>query len=145
MTVHSGGCQCGAVRYRLTRETLVVYACHCRECQKQSASAFGLSVPFAREELELTGELATWRRPTDSGSVTTAYFCPACGVRVFHVSDRNPERGSLKGGTLDDPSGLQPRFHLWASRKQPWVTLPEDAVQFERQPEDFAAIRALMR
>lgn len=144
MAVYEGGCQCGAVRYRLRRESLVVYGCHCRECQKQSASAFGLSVPFSREELELVGELASWRRPTDSGSFTTCYYCPSCGVRLYHVSDRNLEGGTIKGGTLDDTSTLEPRFHMWTSRKQPWLDLG-DAVQFETQPSDFAQIRELMR
>jgi len=140
-----GGCQCGAVRYLLRRESLAVYACHCRECQKQSASAFGLSLPFAREELELTGELASYRRPTDSGSFTTGYFCPTCGSRLFHVSDRNPSRATLKAGTLDDTSGLSPRFHLWTSRKQPWVQLPDGVPQFEEQSVDLDLMRELMR
>ena len=41
---YSGGCQCGQVRYEVKRDRLAVYACHCNECQKQSASAFSLSV-----------------------------------------------------------------------------------------------------
>ncbi len=141
----AGGCQCGAVRYVLTRESIAVYACHCRECQKQSASAFGLSLPFARAELELTGALAAYRRPTDSGSFTTGSFCPKCGVRLFHVSDRDPSRGTLKAGTLDDTSGLEPRFHIWTSRKQPWVQLAGDIPQFDEQSADLDLTRKLMR
>jgi hypothetical protein len=141
----TGGCQCGAVRYVLKREEIAVYACHCRECQKQSASAFGLSAPFARDELELTGELASYRRATDSGSFTTGYFCPACGSRLFHVSDRNTSRGTLKAGSLDDTSGLSPRFHIWTSRRQPWVQLPPDVPQFEDQSVDLDLMRELMR
>jgi hypothetical protein len=145
VTGFAGGCQCGAVRYVLRRESIAVYACHCRECQKQSASAFGLSLPFARDELELTGELASWRRPTDSGSFTTCYFCPRCGGRLFHVSDRNTDRGSLKAGTLDDTSDLEPRFHIWTRSKQPWVQLPADIPQFEEQSVDLDLMRELMR
>ena len=37
-----GGCQCGAIRYQLLRAPVALYACHCRDCQKQSSSAFGL-------------------------------------------------------------------------------------------------------
>ena len=40
----AGGCQCGAIRYAITAEPGPIYVCHCRECQKQSASAFGISV-----------------------------------------------------------------------------------------------------
>jgi hypothetical protein len=140
-----GGCQCGAVRYVLKRESLALYACHCRECQKQSASAFGLSLPFARDELELTGELASYRRATDSGSFTTGYFCPKCGVRLFHVSDRNTSRGTLKAGTLDDTSDLMPRFHIWTSRKQPWLLLSENVAQFQDQSIDLELMRELLR
>ena len=141
----TGGCQCGAVRYVLRRKTIAVYACHCGECQRQSASAFGLSLPFAREELELTGELGSYRRATDSGSFTTGYFCPGCGVRLFHVSDRNTSRGTLKAGTLDDTSVLAPSFHLWTSRRQPWVLLPENVPQFETQSVDLDLMREVMR
>jgi len=35
-----GGCACGAVRYRLTAPPLIVHACHCRDCQKLTGSAF---------------------------------------------------------------------------------------------------------
>lgn len=140
----TGGCQCGAVRYVLRRESIACYACHCRECQKQSASAFGLSLPFARDELELTGEVATWRRPTDSGSFTTGHFCPACGSRLFHVSDRTPARANLKAGTLDDTSDLRARFHIWTSRKQPWIVLPDDVPQFETQSMDLDQMRELL-
>lgn len=141
----TGGCQCGKVRYVLKRESLAVYACHCRECQKQSASAFGMSLPFAREQLEVTGDLASYRRATDSGSFTTGWFCPACGTRLFHVSDRNTASGTLKAGTLDDTSALAPRFHIWTSRKQPWVQLPDDIPQFEEQSIGFERMRELMR
>jgi hypothetical protein len=39
-----GGCVCGAVRYRLTAPPLIVHACHCRDCQKQTGSAFVLNM-----------------------------------------------------------------------------------------------------
>lgn len=36
-----GGCRCGAVRYVLALDTLPrTYACHCRDCQTWSGSAF---------------------------------------------------------------------------------------------------------
>jgi len=141
----AGGCQCGAVRYRFRREKFGVWACHCSECQKQSGSAFGLSMPFLKTELEVTGETASYRRPTASGSFTTCTYCPACGSRLFHISDRNPAGGVLKAGTLDDTSDLVPVAHLWTSKKQPWVVLDQGVPQFETQPADLSILRGLIR
>ena len=49
----AGGCQCGAVRYRLKAAPLPPVVCHCTECQKQTASAFGMTLPVLRQDLHL--------------------------------------------------------------------------------------------
>ena len=137
----SGGCQCGAVRYTLTSDKITAYACHCRECQKQSASAFALSVPARRQDLTVRGAPAVYERSTESGSRTKCWFCPDCGTRLYHQSARSPDRVTVKGGTLDDTSELLPIAHLWVSRKQSWLVLPRGVPIYETQPEDLAAWR----
>jgi hypothetical protein len=136
-----GGCQCGAVRYWLDQEPVVVYACHCLECRKQSASAFGLSMSIRPESLRVEGRLEAYERPTDSGSVTRCWFCPRCGTRIFHQPSRAGAAASLKGGTLDDIAEVQPVAHIWVSRKLPWVLLDPAVPAFDSQPENFAAWR----
>jgi len=131
---YSGGCQCGAVRYAIAAERLTVYACHCRECQKQSASAFGLSVPVFLTSLEVHGRLEVWRRPTDSGSYTDCYFCPTCGSRLYHQGANRPGMATIKGGSLDNAAELTPVAHIWTSSRQKWVALPQDVAQWEKQP-----------
>ena len=135
-----GGCQCGAIRYRVTGPPLTLYACHCTECQKQSASAFGLSLWVERSDLEIvTGEPHHWERLADSGNTTRCAFCPDCGSRLYHAPSDDPGIYSLKGGSLDDISSLTPVGHIWVRSKQPWVDLaclPGDLV-FETEPPDF--------
>ena len=133
-----GGCQCGAVRYRIAAERLTAYACHCSECQKQSASAFGLSVPVLLSNFELTGDTASWRRPTDSGSHTDCHFCRVCGSRLYHAGANRPGMITVKGGSLDDARALLPVVHIWTVSRQDWVDLPGDVPQWERQPETLA-------
>jgi len=140
----TGGCQCGAVRYRLTGAPGRPYACHCRDCQKQSASAFSVSIPVARGDLAVEGPLTSFEKRADSGAATACWFCPSCGTRLFHASSRAPERATLKVGTLDDTSQIRPVAHLWVSRKQPWVILDPDAAAFDTQPADLATWRALL-
>lgn len=131
-----GGCQCGAVRYELSGEPLKLVVCHCRECRKQSASAFGVSLFVLRENLRLThGSPKLWSRPTDSGHTLECAFCPTCGSRLWHQRVGAAETISIKGGSLDDPIDLSSAVHIWTSRMLPGVILPKDAVEFPYQPE----------
>jgi len=135
-----GGCQCGTVRYRVTGRPLTFYACHCKECQKQSASAFGLSLRIEASDFDLlSGQPKFWERPADSGDTTVCAFCPVCGSRLYHFGRREPEILSLKAGSLDDTAGLAPVGHIWVRSKQAWVDLaglPGDLV-FETEPPSF--------
>jgi hypothetical protein len=139
--VWTGGCQCGAVRYEVHGEPVVLYACHCMECQKQSASAFGLSMVVRKEDFALVvGEPRRWRRTAESGRTVTCHFCGDCGSRVYHNSSRGPEFVNVKAGSLDDTSWLRPAGHLWTKSAQPWVEIPADLPCFEGQPDDFAPL-----
>ena len=136
----TGGCQCGAVRYEIEGDPLDLYCCHCRDCQKQSASAFGLSLWVRRSDFAIvSGEPKHWERRADSGNVMRCAFCPDCGSRLYHEASDDPEIFSLKGGSLDDLSGLTPVGHIWVRSKQPWVDLaglPGD-LAFDTEPAGF--------
>jgi hypothetical protein len=72
-----GGCQCGTVRYEITDDPVALYVCHCRECQKQSSSAFGISVIVKRSEFRVArGEVKVWSRATDSGGTPQLCVLP---------------------------------------------------------------------
>jgi hypothetical protein len=58
-----GGCNCGAVRYLVTRPLLAVYICHCHLCQKRTGSAFSMSVVIPADGLQIVaGELLRTER-----------------------------------------------------------------------------------
>ncbi len=126
----TGQCQCGAIRYESTGESLALYVCHCLECQKQSASAFGVSLGVPQEGFKVTqGQPHFWTRNTDSGRQVQCAFCPTCGSRLWH---KEPDTGiiSIKGGSLDEPLDLSQAIHVWISRKLSGVVIPESAQQF---------------
>ncbi len=130
----TGRCQCGSAAYSVSAEPLAIYVCHCRECQKQSASAFGISVIVARPRFRLErGDVGTWSRPTDSGRTLRCNFCRVCGTRLWHEGSGWDEL-SVKGGTLDRPVDLAPAIHIWTSRKLPGVLIPEGAPRFPEEP-----------
>ena len=131
-----GGCQCAAVRYRLLRAPLALYACHCRACQKQSSSAFGMSMWVERDGIEFEGTPRIYRTRGDSGRAKLCAFCGECGTRLYHASEGSGVL-SVKAGSLDDTSDLVPTSHLWAKRAQPWMrSLIASSCCFESEPHD---------
>jgi hypothetical protein len=143
----AGGCQCGEIRYEIaSRRVLTLVCCHCRECQRQSASAFGMSMIMPRSALTLLhGTPKTWQRRSDRGTVNRAHFCPTCGVRIFHDGGDASAEISLKAGTLDDTGVLEPVGQIWIKRAQPWLRLPDDALIYEGEPESDDNLHAAYR
>ena len=136
----TGGCQCGAVRYRVSKLPLTLYCCHCTECQAQSSSAFGMSMLVERAALEVDWpSMKVWTRPTDSGNRLECHFCPTCGSRLFHVGSGDTDIVSVKAGSLDDRSVLVPVGHIWTGSAQPWFEIPPATLATERQPETMDA------
>ena len=126
-----GGCSCGAVRYRLTSEPLFTHCCHCLNCQRQTGSAFVINLLIEADRVELlAGDPQPVDVPRDDGSVQRIYRCPTCKVAVFSEYGR-PEVRFVRGGTLDQPSGISPDVHIYTRSKLSWVTLPETAPAFE--------------
>lgn len=122
---YTGGCQCGSVRYVVATEPIRVIVCHCKECQRQSASAFGMSMPVKKDGLSITGVTKQFTRMADSGNEVTGVFCPECGVRIYHALGSAPDVASIKPGTLDDTSWLRPDTFIWMKSAQGWVPVPD--------------------
>jgi len=130
-----GGCQCGAIRYRLNGEPVFLTVCHCSECKRQSGSAFGMSLRMRWSDVAVTGETKRWTRQADSGAVVVCAFCPICGTRVWHEPSEAPGFVHIKPGTLDDFSALAPKYESWTLRKSPWLHFDGIEASFEKMPE----------
>ncbi|MEZ5871006.1 MAG: GFA family protein [Nitratireductor sp.] len=140
-----GSCQCGQVRYTITEMPLTLYACHCSECQKQSSSAFGLSLRTRASAVSISGELADWSRPTALGSAMLAQFCPRCGSRMFHqraqyAASPGGATINIKGGTLDCIGELEPVGHIWLKSRQKGTAIPHGLLEYDGQPENYDAL-----
>ena len=138
-----GGCHCGAIRYEVTAPPLGVYACHCTDCQKQSASAFALAAPVPRTAFCLTtGSPACWSRTSPSGVTVLSWFCRNCACRIYGERDGRPRVINIRAGSLDDTTWIASVGHLWTRSAQPWLHIEPDALAHETQPEDFRAFIA---
>ena len=134
--LRTGGCQCGGVRYEIRREPLALFVCHCRECRRQSSSAFGISVIVRRADFRPTrGAVKRWPRAADSGRTIVCVFCPDCGSRVWDEVPGDEETLCIKGGSLDQPVDLSAAVHIWTTRKLPGVIVPDGCRQVAQEPE----------
>jgi hypothetical protein len=124
-----GGCTCRKVRYRLSGTPLIVHACHCRWCQRETGTAFALNALF---EADLVAHLASEPEivvtPSQSGKNQRIARCPSCRAAIWsNYPQAGPALRFLRVGTLDEPDRLPPDIHIYTSSKQPWLALPPGA------------------
>ena len=127
-----GGCACGAVRYRLTSPPMFVHCCHCRDCQRQTGSAFVINALIETDRITLrSGSVRPIAMPTDSGSPHHIHRCSSCHTALWSDYGGRPTLRFVRVGTLDDPSVLSPDVHIYVRSKLPWVALPEGVPAFD--------------
>lgn len=113
-THHSGGCQCGAVRFsvsHLGRASI----CHCRMCQKQFGGFFGAFVSADQAHFSWTRGQPTWFR---SSKKVHRGFCKACGTPLTY---RHPGGIELAIGTFDHPELFEPQVQVNHDRRIAWI------------------------
>ncbi len=124
-----GGCRCGAVRYRLNLPKFPnAYACHCRDCQTWSGSAFSLQIVVPEEALEVAGEPHLYEMATGEGEarrVSRQRGCATCMTRIYNTNSRRPGLAVLRAGTLDRSDELNVIAHIWVSRKVGGIDIPD--------------------
>ncbi len=128
-----GRCACGEVRYRLRGRPFAVHCCHCRDCQRETGSAFVINGLIEMPMVEVTeGEPETILTPSASGKGQQIVRCPSCHVALWsHYGGMGEKAAFVRIGTLDEPDGCPPQVHIFTSRKQPWFELAADAPAFE--------------
>ncbi|MEO5670095.1 MAG: GFA family protein [Ramlibacter sp.] len=120
-----GGCDCGAVRYRMETAPLFVNCCHCRWCQRETGTAFALNAMIEADRITHLGdEPELVDTPSASGKGQKIARCPKCRIAVWsNYSGAGPSLRFVRVGTLDQPDALPPSIHIFTTTKQPWVVL----------------------
>jgi hypothetical protein len=127
-----GGCDCGAVRYRLESAPLFVHCCHCHDCQRQTSSAFVINALIERERMtEMSGETQAHLMRTDSGRPHNIHRCTKCQTAIWSVYGGIQQLRFVRVGTLDEPAAMPPDVHIYTRSKLPWISLPASVPAFE--------------
>src|SRR5690606_26068263 len=114
-TIRAGGCQCGAVRFRIHGKLGRSSICHCRMCQKAFGGFFGPLVHVPKDGVEWTREEPSYFQSSvniDRG------FCSHCGTPLTY---RSPEGLEIAIGAFDDRSDLAPQIQVNTASAISWV------------------------
>lgn len=134
-----GGCNCGKLRYRITKEPLTVYICHCHQCQKRTGSAFSLSLVMPADGFHVDeGEPSRSERALPDGQKNISISCGECHSRLYtqHTQRNKLATLNLRAGTLDDTRHIQPVAQMWTSSAQSWA-VQQDIISHSEQPTDY--------
>lgn len=136
-TVFTGGCRCGAIRYRATASPAGICVCHCRACQQLSGTfflTFG-DVPLGDFHFVPSSNDTTLRKLNLTDQAERA-FCTACGTPIYMYYWNEPKVIGVAVGTVDphtmrdwrgeDGQPWKVRKHIFLSEKAPWEILPDD-------------------
>ncbi len=117
---HEGGCQCGALRYRIEAPLQDISHCHCSICRRSSGGILTTWVT-------VPGQAFHWLRGTPrafaSSASCTRYFCGDCGAHLALFTQLSPDTLDVTVATLDEPEQAPADRHIWVDSRLPWLTV----------------------
>jgi len=126
--IHTGSCNCGAVRLRTTGRLRDVVYCHCSQCRKQTGY-FYAATNIADGEMEVEGgDAITWYQSSDFAS---RGFCRVCGSALFW-KPRDGAYTSVMAGLFDEPTGLTAACHIFVADKGDFYEIADDLPRFDK-------------
>ncbi len=117
--VHSGGCQCGAVRYRIEGAFENPHICHCRMCQKAFGNYFAALVGVKKSSLAWTKGMPSFFR---SSPAAQRGFCKDCGTPLS-IADDESATIDIAIGSLDQPEAVTPGHQYGTESRLPAFAL----------------------
>jgi hypothetical protein len=125
----TGGCLCGATRFRVTADPVRVVSCHCGMRRRHSGAAFLTFVHFPVDAFIWVGAAPTRFR---SSKEAERGFCARCGSILSMHESVLPDRVQVTLGSLDDPGRVRPDDHVWTESQLPWLKIDDDRPRFRR-------------
>ena len=126
-----GGCQCAAVRYRITGSPVLAALCHCSMCRRANAA------PAVAWAMYRESQVAFTRSPPtlyESSLGAKRGFCSQCGTQISFSAEYIPGLIDITIGSLDEPSQVPPTLHYWESKRLPWVHFADQLPRYAEFP-----------
>jgi hypothetical protein len=127
----TGGCACGAIRYEVSADPIVMFNCHCRDCQKTTGGPYTPVFYVPAKAFKITkGSPKYFDTTSEMVGENQRSFCPKCGSRLF--GGKSEQGQGIAASSLDDPSLYKPQFEIWTSDAQPWDHMDPKLPKFEK-------------
>lgn len=120
MTSLTGGCACGAVRYRVTAAPGFSFHCQCRQCQRATGTGHASLFVVPKASVSIEGGLKLHDQIADDGAIVSRGFCPHCGSPLLGTSSGSPDVMLIAAASLDDPSRFKPQKVVFSASRQLW-------------------------
>jgi hypothetical protein len=122
--MNTGGCCCGGVRFEVTGPLTSVTYCHCSKCRRWHGHV-GAYCAADRSAFKLTEQRGlAWYQAAPN---VKRGFCSACGSSLLWDEDGEAKMG-ICAGTLDEPTGLASKAHIYVASKGDYYELPNDGL-----------------
>ncbi|NRH27438.1 GFA family protein [Pseudomonas sp. MS19] len=118
--LHTGGCQCGALRYQFDAPLHDIAHCHCATCRRSSG---GIVTTWITVPLERFQWLQGTPRTFASSSSCVRSFCADCGAQLALFTTLSPNTLDVTVATLDTPELAPADRHIWVHNRLPWLQL----------------------
>jgi hypothetical protein len=142
MSLPSGSCACGAVRYTCSALPNLMLNCHCTDCQRSSGAPFASGFIVPASALAVTGEVRVHETMGEGGRIAHRSSCPRCGSPLFAQSV-SVDFVSVRAVSLDEPSWFRPQMDCFVRSAQKWVALDPNIPKFDTRPtpSDIQSLR----
>ena len=126
--MHTGQCECGAVKYEAEEISETASFCHCSQCRRLSGHYWSaVMAPLSKFKLTQNRGLK-WFQSSDWAK---RGFCGECGSSMFYQM-QSEDQINIASGTLDDASGVKPGKHIFCKDKGGYYDIPNDAPHIEK-------------
>lgn len=132
---YEGGCLCGAVRFKVEGEPVLVGDCYCTQCRKASGTSHCTHAMFREDGLDLRGALTFYEHEADSGATISKGFCGSCGSPILSYNLHMQGIAAMRVSVFDDPDVLEPQMTVYAASAPKWARIDRTKPVFERMPE----------
>ena len=130
-TLRTGGCLCSGIRYESSGEPSFALQCHCRDCQRQSGSAYVAAVRVPAAEFRITkGTPKRYTAKADSGNEITRVF----GSPLYVQVSTRPDLVGIRVASFDDPSWFRPEADIFVGSAQLWDFMNPDLPKYQTYP-----------